>query len=57
MNNFVKTSDKDTADKLIKAGFTLVNKDTSVWTFLNNGPMLFSDDEKKKIIYTNALSV
>jgi hypothetical protein len=51
--NFIKTSDKETADKLIAAGFQLVSQD-GVYTFLNQVDNLnFENIDIKKIVYTN----
>lgn len=57
--NFIKTTDKETADKLISEGFQLVSQDNGVYTFLNQLPKNFSFDEvdKKKIAYTNMFNV
>ena len=46
--NFVKTTDKETADKLISAGFQLVSQSGSVYTFLNQIPTNFNFDEVDK---------
>lgn len=57
MSTFVKTSDSDTADKLIKSGMQLLNQQNGVWTFVNDPkiPMKFADNTK--IIYTNKLEM
>ena len=57
--NFIKTTDKETADKLISEGFQLVSQDNGVYTFLNQLPKNFSFDEvdRKKMAYTNMLNV
>ena len=57
--NFIKTTDKETADKLISAGFQLVSQSNGVYTFLNQLPTNFSFDEvdKNKMAYTNMLSL
>ena len=57
--NFITTTDKETADKLISAGFQLVSQNGNVYTFLNQLPKNFSFDEvdKKKMAYTNILSM
>ena len=57
--NFIKTTDKETADKLISAGFQLVSQSGSVYTFLNQTPTNFNFDEadKNKVAYTNVLSM
>ena len=59
MKLFIKTTDKDTAEKLIKEGMPLVSQDNNVYTFLNQPPQNFSFDEidKKNIAYTNILSL
>ena len=59
MKNFITTSDKETADKLISAGFQLVSQSGSVYTFLNQPPKNFNFDkvDKKKMAYTNMLSL
>lgn len=55
MNNFVRTSDSETADKLLKEGFTLVDKSNGYWTFINNKNITFED--KSKVHYSNQLHV
>ena len=57
--NFIKTTDKETADKLICGGFQLVSQDNGVYTFLNQTPRNFSLDEvdKKKMAYTNTINI
>lgn len=57
--NFIKTTDKETAEKLMSLGFQLVSQDSSCYTFLNQVPTNFSFDEtdKKNIYYTNMLSL
>ena len=59
MKNFIKTTDKPTADKLIVEGFKLVSQVGSMYTFLNSPPEHFSFDavDKKKIVYDNKLSL
>ena len=59
MKKFIKTTDKETADKLIAHGFKLVSHIGSVYTFLNETPQNFNFDvvDKKKIIYDNMLSL
>lgn len=56
--NFIKTTDKDTADKLISAGFKLVSKN-GAYTFLNQPPKHFNFDgvDKNQMAYTNILSM
>ena len=57
--NFIKTTDKETADKLISAGFQLVSQSGNTYTFLNELPknFTFEDVDKKKMVYTNILSM
>lgn len=52
---FIITTDKDSADLLLKSGFQLVNQSLSQWTFLNEGKMLFHN--LKNITYTNKLFI
>ena len=56
---FIKTTDQETANKLIFAGFQLVSQSDSVYTFLNQIPSNFSFDvaDKKKVAYTNTLNI
>ena len=57
--NFIKTTDKETADKLIFEGFQLISENSGVYTFLNQPPKNFSFDkvDVKKTAYTNILSM
>ena len=57
--NFITTTDKETADKLISAGFQLVSQSGVSSTFLNQLPKNFNFDEvdKKKMVYTNMLNI
>lgn len=56
---FIKTTDKETAEHLLVAGFQLVSQSGSVYTFLNLIPGNFSFDvaDKKKVVYTNTLNI
>ena len=45
--NFIKTSDKPTADILINLGFQQVDFSSGIYTFLNTDKMQFSDDIDK----------
>lgn len=56
-SNFIKTSDEKMADKLIESRFTFVCRQGNFYTFINDGKLLFSDDEKKKVIYTDILAI
>ncbi len=57
--NFITTTDKETADKLMSVGFQLVSQSGSVYTFLNQLPKNFSFDEvdTKNVAYTNILGL
>ena len=59
MKQFIKTTDKETADKLIAEGFKLISQVNNVYTFLNQPPSNFNFDavDKKKIAYDNILSL
>lgn len=59
MKNFIMTTDKETADKLMTAGFQLVSQNGNVYTFLNQPPknFIFDKVDKKKMAYTNILSM
>ena len=57
--NFIKTTDKPTAEKLISDGFKLVSQVGQVYTFLNDMPsgFHFEEADKKHIAYSNVLTV
>ena len=54
---FVKTTDAETAQKLIDAGLQLVDKSSGVFTFLNKPIMTFDEQTDKNTITTNAFTV
>lgn len=53
--NFIKTSDKETKENLLKEGFKLVSQDGNVATFLNNHYLTF-ENTNNKIQYSNMLT-
>mgnify|MGYP000211712369 FL=1 len=53
--NFIKTSDKETKEKLLKEGFKLVSQDGNVATFVNNHSLIF-ENTNNKIQYSNMLT-
>ena len=53
--NFIKTSDKETKENLLKEGFKLVSQDGNVATFLNNHSLSF-ENTNNKIQYSNMLT-
>ena len=57
--NFIKTTDKETADKLISLGFQLVSQSGNTYTFLNqlSNNFTFDDVDTKKMAYTNTLNI
>ena len=59
MKQFIKTTDKPTADKLVAEGFKLISQVGSVYTFLNQPPKNFNFEgvDKKKMEYDNTLSL
>lgn len=54
--NFLKTSDVDTKNQLIQAGFKLISQDGNVFTFMNNRTLIF-EDKNNKIQYSNNLCI
>lgn len=57
MKNFIQTQDKGTAIQLRSLGFTELPKQGSFFIFINDGKANFTSDEKKKLVYTNILSM
>lgn len=59
MKQFIKTTDKLTADKLRTSGFNLVSQVGNLYIFLNQTPKNFNFDviDKKMIVYDNILSL
>ena len=55
--NFISTSDAETRDKLLAAGFELVNESSGHWTFLNNVRFNFEENKIEKIAYTDKLCI
>ena len=56
-SNFIVTTDKETATKLISEGFRLVTEINGTYTFENKmvNSMVFDSIEKNKLAYTNTL--
>lgn len=56
---FIKTTDVETANKLIALNFKLVSNIGSVYTFLNEMPqnITFESMDQTKIVYDNKLSL
>ena len=57
--NFIKTTDVSTAEKLSFLGFQRIDITNGIYTFLNSGKIQFSNDDidKRKIQYSNMLSI
>lgn len=55
--NFIKTSDKDTADKLLMCGLQLVSNAYGIYTFLNQPQtnLSFENIDVKKLVCVNTL--
>ena len=58
-NLFIKTTDAETANKLIASGFKLTTHIGDVYTFLNEAPqnLTFEEVDQTKIVYDNKLSL
>ena len=56
---FIKTTDAETANKLLAFNFKLVSHIGSVYTFLNevSQNLTFDSVDKTKIVYDNKLSL
>ena len=54
--NFLKTSDEETKENLLKEGFKLISQDGNVYTFLNDHVLTFKD-KNNKIQYSNMLNI
>jgi hypothetical protein len=59
MKKFMKTTDTETANKLIAFGFKLVSHIGNIYTFLNDVPqnLNFDSVDKTKIVYDDKLSL
>ena len=56
---FIKTTDVETANKLITFGLKMISQIGDVYTFLNEMPhnMTFESVDQTKIVYDNKLSL
>ncbi len=59
MKKFIKTTDVETANKLIAFNFKLISHIGNVYTFLNDTPqkLNFASVDKTKIVYDDKLSL
>lgn len=56
--NFIRTSDQDVFETLKKQGFQLIDDNNGFFTFLNDRPLMFSDEaDVLKVHYTNNLNI
>ncbi|MDF2884230.1 MAG: hypothetical protein K0R54_4797 [Clostridiaceae bacterium] len=55
-NNLICTSDKETADKLIKLGFKVLKSSNGIYTFINDVSSNFEQIDETKIFTTNTLT-
>jgi hypothetical protein len=57
--NFIKTTDEETANKLITFGFQLISHVGNLYTFLNSAPTNFHFEsvDQTKLAYDNKLNL
>lgn len=55
--NFIKTSDADTAERLRSLHFTELPPQGNFFVFLNDKSVQFSESENKKLVFTNAMNM
>lgn len=53
--NFIRTTDEDSKNALVREGFKLISQDGRTFTFLNDKSLSF-EDTNKKIQYSNILT-
>jgi hypothetical protein len=55
---FILVSDKTIADILKQYGYICVSETETMYTFMNNGKLTFSDSiDKNKVVYSNKLCI
>ena len=54
--NFIKVSDEDTKEELLRQGFQLIESKDNIYTFLNCQNLVFSGDVKK-LVFTNCIAL
>lgn len=55
--NFIKTSDTETAQKLRASNLTELPKQGNFFVFLNDKPFQFTESENKKLVFTNVMNI
>ena len=53
--NFIKTFDKDTAEKLLNTNMKLVSSNNNCWVFLLDKHQTFATDTLDKVVFCNNL--
>lgn len=56
-NMFVKTQDKELAEQLRKSGYKELKPQGKFFVFINDGKATFSNEQTKKVVYTNKMEV
>ena len=54
---FIKTSDAELAKNLRLYGYKELKKQGKFFVFINNGVACFSEEDKKKAVYTDKMEV
>ena len=54
---FIKTRDKETADKLKNLGFKVINESGGMWTFLNDAHIRFNAYDNKNAVYSDRIEI
>lgn len=57
MKNFIKTSDKELAERLRRTGYKELKSQGKFFVFVNSDKLVFSAEDKKKVILTNKMEV
>lgn len=55
--NFIMTSDRETAAKLKKLGFSVVSENKGIITFVNKTDVPVDFSAGEKVVYTNKVSL
>lgn len=55
--NFITTTSEETANELKKCGFKLVQEGGGKWMFLNDSTINFDENNSKKVVYTDILTI
>lgn len=55
--NFITTTSEETANELKKCGLKLVQEGGGKWMFLNDNTINFDENNSKKVVYTDILTI